>query len=299
MLNHIMRLLAVTLGVAVGLLVPRLALAQTPTCDALTGAKKQLATELINTQHLYDCCDDTIAACLKKSKCTLAKRLADQVCRLAGAGKDKAAITRSLSQRATSMMSARPMPIDLSKAERAGEANAPVTVTMYLCSRCPYCARLVPKLYKAVTEGQLKGVAKAYVREFPVRSHAQSTELALATVAARRLGKGWPYLLHLYSHMETLDNAKLTQYAVELGLDGQAFRSELEDPSVRAQLVASKREGVRNRVTATPTIFINGKRYSGDLDFESIVDVVQEQAERMRVKPSKANQAKKPNEPAK
>jgi len=269
------------LALAILMLIPRAAAAQTPTCDALSGDKKALATALMNDQHPYDCCDDTIAKCLKSSKCTLPRRLANHICRMAAAGKDRAAIERSLAQRATSMMSARPVPIDLSKAERAGEANAPVTLTAYLCARCPYCARLVPKLHKAVTEGALKGKVKMYAREFPIRSHAGSTEAGLAMVAARRLDKGWPFLLHLYRIFDQFDPANLPKCAAQYGMDEEAFRNLLSDGSVRSELVASKKEGVRNRVNATPTLFINGRKYSGDLDYETIVDVLEEEAERV------------------
>ena len=159
--------------------------------------------------------------------------------------------------------------------------------SIYLCSCCLYCAHLVPQLHRAITEGALKGIARAYVREFPVRSHADSTDSGLATVAARRLGKGWAYLLHLYKNAGTFDVSKLATYAAEVGIDEQAFRSQLADPSVRQQLVASKREGVRNRVAATPTLFINNRLYSGPLDIDSIIDVIQEEAERVKARSKK------------
>jgi protein-disulfide isomerase len=50
---------------------------------------------------------------------------------------------------------------------------------------------------------------------------------------------------------------------------------------VRRELIAAKREGVRNRVNATPTVFINGRLYTGDLGVENIIDVLEEEAERV------------------
>jgi protein-disulfide isomerase len=272
------------IALAALLLVPRMAAAQTATCDALSGEKKTLATALINEQHLYDCCDGTIRECLKEGKCSLATRLANQVCRMAAAGKDKATIERTLSQRATTMTSARPVPIDNSRAERLGEANAPVTLSLYLCARCPYCARLVPQLHKEITEGALKGKVKAYVREFPIRSHPGSTEGGMAMVAARRMGKGWTFLLHLYRIFDQFDPANLPKCAAEYGMNEEEFRNLLTDEGVRRELTASKKEGVRNRVDATPTIFINGRKYTGDLSIETVVDVIEEEAERVKAR---------------
>ena len=60
------------------LLGTRVSMAQTRTCDALSGDKKQLAASVMNERRLYNCCDGTISHCLKEGKCTLATRLANQ-----------------------------------------------------------------------------------------------------------------------------------------------------------------------------------------------------------------------------
>jgi 2-hydroxychromene-2-carboxylate isomerase len=143
----------------------------------------------------------------------------------------------------------------------------------------------MPKLHTAITEGPLKGKVKAYFREFPIRSHAGSTEGGIAMVAAQRLGKGWPYLLHLYRVFDSYNTAKLVDWAAEDGLDRERFTALLSDATIRRQLVASKKEGVRNNVTATPTLFINGRAYSGDLDFDTVVDVLLEEHDRVSSKP--------------
>lgn len=276
------RQLTILLALAVLLLIPRIASAQTPTCDALRGEKKTLATAILGSQHPYDCCDGTIAACLaKRPVCRLARRLADQVCRMAAAGKDRATIERQLALRATSMSSARTVPIDVSHAERLGEADAKVTLVAYVCARCPYCSKLMPKLHAAITTGPLKGKVKAYLREFPIRSHEHSTEGGMAVVAAHRLGKGWAYLMRLYRVFDSFDPAKLADWAVEEGMDRARFTALLTDPTVRRELVAAKKEGVRNGVTATPTLFINGRSYSGELDFDTVVDVLLEEHDRV------------------
>jgi protein-disulfide isomerase len=50
---------------------------------------------------------------------------------------------------------------------------------------------------------------------------------------------------------------------------------------VRSKLVKSKKEGVRNRVESTPALFINGRRYVGDLDVRSVLDVLMEEYDRV------------------
>jgi protein-disulfide isomerase len=256
--------------------LPRLAQAQTATCDALQGAKRQLAVDILKSQHPYDCCDATIWDCLKrKPVCRLVTRLANDICRRAKAGQNRKAIERELSRRASSM-TGRKVNIDLSQEPRAGDAGAPITVVAYLCARCPYCARLGPHLYKSVTSGKLKGKAKFYIRVFPIRSHQYSTEGGLALMASKKLGKFWEYILHLYANFSRFDPAKLPDCAASKGMPRQKFIDIMNSAATRAELVESKKEGVRNKVDATPTLFINGRKYLGDLSVEAVDDVIEE-----------------------
>jgi protein-disulfide isomerase len=269
--------------VAMLLGLPRLAAAQTPTCDGLTGAKRDVALGVLKSQHPYDCCDGTIWDCLRrKPVCRLARRLAEDVCRRAGAGKSQAEIERELQRRAASMMpGGKTYTIDTSTAAVAGNAAAPVTVVAYLCVRCPYCARLAPALYQSVTAGKLQGKAKLLVRVFPIRSHPHSTEGGLALLAAQDLGKFWDFLLHLYANFDRFDPAKLPDCAAAKGMDRKRFVDLMNASRTRDRLVASKKEGVRNKVGATPTLFIDGRMYTADLDIVSVEDAVTEEWERV------------------
>ena len=59
-----------------------------------------------------------------------------------------------------------------------------------------------------------------------------------------------------------------------------AFTLQLRSSDTRRALIKSKKEGLRNKVNATPTLFINGRRYLGDLDRASLQDVLEEAADR-------------------
>ena len=277
------KLLPLLMVAAMIMLLPRLVHAQTRTCDGLTAPQRQAARAILDSQHPYDCCDGTISECLKQRPvCKLAKRLADDVCRRVAAGQDRASIERALAKRATSMMrTAAPTPIDISNAPAAGVPEAKVTVVAYLCGRCPFCARLTPELHKLVTEGPLKGKAKLHVREFPIRSHEYSTEAAMAMMAAASMGKFWPYVLQLYAGFDTFTPASLVEWAVAKGMDREQFTRLLNDRTLRSRLVASKKEGIRNKVSATPTIFLNGYKYEGDLSVTALQDVIEEEFDRV------------------
>jgi protein-disulfide isomerase len=265
------------------LLWGRLALGQTAACDRLSGDKSRLAQELLQSQHPYDCCDQSLARCLTKSPpCPLARRLADNLCRRVEAGQEKSAILHALSRRALSMLPGGPKAkLVLENAPMAGDETSPVQLVEFACGRCPFCGQITPKLYQAVSVGPLKGKVRLYLKVFPVRSHEYSKEAGLAFLAAHRLKQFWPFALYAYAHFQDFAPERLGDWAKELGLDPATFSQWQQDTAVREQLVANKKEGILNKVEVTPTFFINGRKYQGDLDWEELLDVLQEEFDRM------------------
>jgi protein-disulfide isomerase len=263
------------------LLVPAAVYAQTPNCDKLEGKQKELAQQLLSSQHPYDCCDGTIIECLKeKQVCALAWRLAENICRRVAGKEDEDKITRALSRRARSMMEGKKSKIDLEKFPSLGQG--PVTVAVYACARCPFCAKLTPKLHDAVAKGHLKDKVKLYFKIFPIRNHEFSKETALAFMAAAEIGKFWEFVLHSYTHFDDFCIKKQLAWAEAAGMDKQAFEKLVADSGVRDRVVASKKEGIVNKVEATPTFFINGRKYFGDMNIEEMIDVLEEEYERIK-----------------
>lgn len=256
------------------------ALAGSP-CDDLSPEARAAADRVLTTAHPYDVCDDTLAGCLKSHPhAPLIRRLADWVCRKAARGGTPEAIARSLEKRALSMMRpGRVHAIALDQAPVAGCNQAAVVVTAYVCARCPYCAKLVPALHREATSGRLAGRVALVFRLFPIKSHEHSTEANLAVGAAQKMGQGWEYLLRAYRGFDEFSPAVLSDWASDVGLDRAAFEDATRDPAVRDAVVASKKEGLRNGVEATPTFFINGRRWQGDLDADTVLDAIEEEAE--------------------
>ncbi len=263
--------------------LPAIALARSP-CEDLSEAQKAVVDKVFAAQHPYDACDATFAECLKAQPVApLVRRLADWVCRKAATGQDEAAIVRSLEKRALSMMRpGKTHDLDLSTAPLAGCGKAKVVVTAYLCARCPYCAKVIPVLHREVTAGRLAGRVALHFRLFPIQSHEHATEANLAVAAASVLGKGWEYLLRANRGFDSLRPEVLPDWAAEVRLDRAAFRDAMGSPGVRDAVIASKKEGLRNGVEATPTFFISGRRWLGDLHVDTLLDALEEEAEALR-----------------
>jgi len=241
------------------MILPAASSAQGSACDSLTGDKKALAQKIIDSQSS-----------------SFSKRLRENVCHHAAEGEDEEKILRRLKLRQESLdAGVQATAADIDGFAIAGDRNAQVTVVVYACSRCPFCSRLLPQLHQAVT-GKLKGKVRLVLKPFPLKSHALSKEGGLALLSAMKLGHFWDFTLKMYGEFNEFSVEKLPQWAAAVGMNTQQFQQVVDDPKTLEQLVALKKEGLAIGVEATPTLFINGRMYSGFLDIYEVTDFLEE-----------------------
>ncbi len=253
-------------------------------CDALIGSEKAIADKIMSTSYPYDCCDKTIDKCLKEKKvCKLAVRLAGEICLRVSKGESEDDIKTALSRRAKSMMAAgKKYEIDTTVFDTwIGDEDSKVTLVAYMCGRCPFCAKMTPKLYTAITKGNLKGKVKLHIRIFPIKGHKGGVEAGMAMAAAAKMGKFWPYILKLYNDFDSFAIEKLVPWAKEKGLDKEKFEKYMKDKELKKLVVDSKKEGLKNGVEGTPTFFINGRKYTADHKMKYFVDALLEEHDKV------------------
>jgi protein-disulfide isomerase len=133
---------------------------------------------------------------------------------------------------------------------------------------CPYTAAAV-----RVVAGLLKrGVAFEVVfRYFPLREiHPHAQAAAKAAEAAARQDRFWEMHDLLFRNQLRLEPADLRRYAERLGLDFERFESAQADPATRARIERDIETGDQSGVDGTPGLFIDGLRYRGPRDPESL-----------------------------
>lgn len=141
-----------------------------------------------------------------------------------------------------------------------GNASAPVTIVEFTDYQCPSCAATQPLIEKLVQE--YAGKVKLVVRDFPLEQHTDAFKAAEAAEAAREQGKYWEYIALLLRNQSALGLPKLKEYAGQLALDRQKFDAALDSGKFSDKVQRDIRDGLRLGVSATPTLFINGRRIS-------------------------------------
>jgi len=105
-----------------------------------------------------------------------------------------------------------------------------------------------------------------------VHEHAESA--AEAAEAAGADGKFWPMHDTIFEHQRALADEDLVRYAEHLGVPARDVTDALEHRKFAARINEDFMSGVRSGVNGTPTFFINGARYEGDYDLESLSEAV-------------------------
>lgn len=257
------------------------ALARGSNCDMLTTKERDMVEELIGgpipTAVPGQPCDKP------QERCPIGLDLLEEVCKWVWEGKSREEIRDTLAERRGTPTG--PVEIATDEAFRAGAADAPVILVEYACPRCPFCAGLTTLMHHEITEGRLRGKVKLYFRPFPLRNHPGAKEGGTAMVAAAKLGRFWPFVLYFYKNYNAFAVENLGAWAAAAGIDRVAFEELIKAPQIRTELVASYKEGRRNGVDATPTLFINGEKYDGALDIDTVVKVLEKAHAAAKPKP--------------
>ena len=78
-------------------------------------------------------------------------------------------------------------------------------------------------------------------------------------------------------NQDELSPEALASWPKELGLDDEKLQEALERPEIAKRIKEDRMSGIRSGVNGTPTFFINGTRYDGSPDYESLVAALEEQ----------------------
>jgi protein-disulfide isomerase len=248
-----------------------------------TEEQRKLGDELLATQHPYECCSETIAACLQRSDpCPLALRLERAIRRMVLAGMSRREIEEALSTRKESMVASAPLArIGSDERFQAGNSAAPVVLSIYASSRSTQCAKLIPALYVEVCSGRLQGKVRLQYRPFFSATDPMDEASGRAMIAAADQGLFWPYLLHLYAEQERLQPSLVQKWAYTTGVDRGAFDLAFESAATASLLAEIRREALENGAVPVPTAFINGRRTHCGLSVDTLVDLLDEEYERV------------------
>ncbi len=150
-----------------------------------------------------------------------------------------------------------------------GPKDAEVTIVEFGDHACPYCKSTQDAVDRllAAHPSRVRFVWKSA----PSPLHAGADVAAAAALCAHRQGKFWEYHELLFENPSMFDQASMVILASDLRLDGAAFGECLASGATRPLVERTVLEARALGLTGVPTVFVNGMRYEGAMNYEQLL----------------------------
>ena len=158
-----------------------------------------------------------------------------------------------------------------------GPADAKVTIIEYASLTCSHCAAFHRDTYPVLKQRYIDtGQVRFILREFPL------DPLATAGFMLARCdgeAKYYPVTDLLFSQQKAWAFSDkpvdaLQQMMRQAGFSQEKFESCLRDQKLYDAVNAVRSRGEKFGITSTPTFFINGQRYSGNMSIADIEKII-------------------------
>lgn len=165
---------------------------------------------------------------------------------------------------------------------RIGPDNAPITIVEFIDFECPACARAAP-----IAKGLVRlypAAVTVVVKNFPLNSacnphvetnmHTYACELAIMARCAGAYGQFWQYHDLAFAKQASLKDGMPQQWAQDIGLTAEQISECLASEDMASKLKADVAEAYELGVSATPTVYINGRKYIGLRSLDTMAAMV-------------------------
>jgi protein-disulfide isomerase len=123
---------------------------------------------------------------------------------------------------------------------------------------------------------EYEGRVRLVFKDFPLPSHALARPAHEAARCAGSLGRYWPYHDRLFAAQPAFARDELVRYAVEVGLDRDAFTACIDERRFAAAVEADVAQARSLGIRSTPTFLINGRPLVGAHPVETFRSAVDE-----------------------
>lgn len=146
-----------------------------------------------------------------------------------------------------------------------GQADAPVTITIFSDFDCSYCATLAPNL-KAIVD-TYPSQFKLIFRQYPSSSNDLSVLIAKATeYTAQNLNNETFWKLHdrIFDNQDVLSREKIIELATSLGIDKEGLSDAIDNNLNQSVIDQDIADGNALGINSAPTVFIDDQRAKFD-----------------------------------
>lgn len=152
----------------------------------------------------------------------------------------------------------------------SGNSSAPVIVVEYGDLLCPHCGDCYAEI-KTLQEVLGSDMQFGFRHFFAFNPHSLSLDAAVACEVAGTQGKFWYMHDIIFENQRYLSRSALSRFGNDVGVDMSPFKETRTYKTLAQRVIRDFESGVKSGVDGTPTFFINGRRYNGQHDWQSIL----------------------------
>jgi protein-disulfide isomerase/uncharacterized membrane protein len=162
-----------------------------------------------------------------------------------------------------------------------GPADAPVTIIVFTDFECPFCRRMHQSLQALMN--RFPGKIRMAFRHFPLSRHKWAKRAAEFSYCAQQQSRFWSFADSVFAHQDRLSEEILHTYARHSKIaDMEGFNRCVETGQGRKAVAEDIAEGKDLGVKSTPTLFINGRFFTGIPN--KIDSIIQEEIDNQKEK---------------
>ena len=164
-----------------------------------------------------------------------------------------------------------------SKILSIGDSNAKVTVKVFSSLTCPHCANFHTNIFNNLKREYIdKGIVKFEHHAFPLDLAALNAEVVVRCQSD--IDKKFKLLEKIYEKQKSWaigsDINKINKLIKKIGLDYDLTEEKMEeclnDDNAQDEILNQRIEAQKlYNIESTPTVIINGKKYSGKVDYKN------------------------------
>jgi protein-disulfide isomerase len=254
--------------------------------SGLTPTQKATALRIMRQEECVCGCGMKVAQCrVLDPPCSYSRAFAAMIVKGVHEGKSPAQIHTLLAESELARRAAAanrilgdPVEIPIQGAPERGPRSARITVVEFSDFECPYCAQARLQI-GAVMKAYPKDMRLVY-KQFPLSNHPHAELAAEAALAAQSQNKFWPMHDKLFENFRSLSREHILDFARELGLDMSRFTADLNSGKYKKAVAKDVADGDNAGVEGTPSFFINGKYYRGQLDLAALKPILDAELKR-------------------
>ena len=170
-----------------------------------------------------------------------------------------------------------------SKILSVGKNDAKITVKVFSSLTCPYCASFHNKIFNQLKKDFIDlGLVKFEHHAFPLDLAALNAEIIVRCHVDDE--KKFELLEKIYENQKTWDvgsdinkiNDSIKKIGSKFNLDDTKMDECLKNDQVQDDILNQRIEAQKKyKIESTPTVMINGKKYSGKIEYEEFKKAIE------------------------